>query len=808
MTRINTNVPSLVAQTRLQRSNDDLQNRLTRLSTGLRINSGADDPAGLIASEALRSEVTSLNKALSNTRRADQIIATADSALAQVNNLLNDIRGLVVEASSRGGLSDDEISANQLQIDSSLEAINRIAQTTTFQGRKLLDGSLDFTTAGGANISKISALNVQKANLGTSGSVGVDVVIESAATQASIEVENIPAGTNGTGTITLNNVAPNTQAETSSLTTASGGDYTISAKAGGVFDGTAGNAVSVSIVAGETTSLTQATTALQTAGAGGDFNVSVKSTGQFGGHYGNSLTLTMAAGNTSTAQAVSSGQAVNGAAAAYRIKAKSTGQFAGVAGNAVTVNINSTNAVGPVADASVAGNVLTIDVDDAASRSLASIKTALEADAQFMNDFEFEILSGNENTLFRSDGSDDVAGFALNGASSGADAAATVSLVGNALTITVDRNTARSLNSIRTALNSSAVFSNDFNFNVGINDNFDNTGVDDLGPTNFSGGTNVAAEASLTGNNLTITVSDNAASPVSLNSIATALASDSSFDAFDFNVAVNNTFSGAGADDVTDEDLDSGSAGTNTTLTDVISITSPATSKGNGTLTIVQETGLGAPTASVDGDGNITVTVDDAAATSLSQIVDAINDLDGYEAEVTTNNGDSTFTPTTDNFTKVNFSGASPGGLDADVVFELSSREGSEVFNVSAGTTIGQLVNQINLVSDSTGVTAEADGTTLQLRSLSYGSNAFVDLTMVRENIGGNFTPEVGAGVRSAGTDSVARSMGSMLRPTETYSRSTTFPSRSPWKWKLISRERRALQSPGVALSSSLVQTW
>ena len=55
MTRINTNVPSLVAQSRLQNSNQDLQTALTRLSTGLRINTGADDPAGLIASEALRS---------------------------------------------------------------------------------------------------------------------------------------------------------------------------------------------------------------------------------------------------------------------------------------------------------------------------------------------------------------------------------------------------------------------------------------------------------------------------------------------------------------------------------------------------------------------------------------------------------------------------------------------------------------------------------------------------------------------------------------------------------------------------------
>ena len=187
MTRVNTNVSSLTAQNRLQRTNSDLQTSLTRLSTGLRINSGKDDPAGLIASESLRSDITSINKALSNTQRANQIIGTADSALGQVSSLLNDIRGLVVEAANNGGLSESEIAANQLQVDSSLEAINRISQTTTFQGRRLLDGSLDFnTTIGGVNT--VSDLRIDSANLGSTGAVSVDVNISAAATQGQITV--------------------------------------------------------------------------------------------------------------------------------------------------------------------------------------------------------------------------------------------------------------------------------------------------------------------------------------------------------------------------------------------------------------------------------------------------------------------------------------------------------------------------------------------------------------------------------------------------------------------------------------------
>src|SRR5881227_4444147 len=103
MSRINTNVSSLIAQQNLATSQSQLQTSLGRLSTGLRINTGKDDPAGLIASENLRSDITSIKKAISNTDRANQVIATADSALGQVSGLLNDIRGLVTEAANSGG---------------------------------------------------------------------------------------------------------------------------------------------------------------------------------------------------------------------------------------------------------------------------------------------------------------------------------------------------------------------------------------------------------------------------------------------------------------------------------------------------------------------------------------------------------------------------------------------------------------------------------------------------------------------------------------------------------------------------------
>jgi flagellin len=202
MTRINTNVSSLTAQQSLAKSNEQLQTALTRLSTGLRINSGKDDPAGLIASEMLRSDIVSTQKAIGNTQRANQMIATADSALGQISSLLNDIRGLVTEAANSGAVSPDQIAANQLQVDSSLESINRIAQTTSFQGRKLLDGSLGFTTStADANMAHVSNLKINQAILS-----GADMDQD-----VTVRVASLGAAGNVYGTVGVAGTAASTQ---------------------------------------------------------------------------------------------------------------------------------------------------------------------------------------------------------------------------------------------------------------------------------------------------------------------------------------------------------------------------------------------------------------------------------------------------------------------------------------------------------------------------------------------------------------------------------------------------------------------
>lgn len=148
MSRINTNVGSMLAQRILSGQNKTLNKTLERLSTGLAINRGADNPAGLIASEKLRAEKAAITSAIGNAERADQVVNIAEGGLQEINGMLIDLQGLVTETANSAGLSREEREANQLQIDSILQTIDRIASTTSFQGTRLLNGTFDFTTSG------------------------------------------------------------------------------------------------------------------------------------------------------------------------------------------------------------------------------------------------------------------------------------------------------------------------------------------------------------------------------------------------------------------------------------------------------------------------------------------------------------------------------------------------------------------------------------------------------------------------------------------------------------------------------------
>ncbi|MEM8495410.1 MAG: flagellin [Planctomycetota bacterium] len=182
MSRINTNVSSLLSQRVLGQNNATLNKSLERLSTGLRINRGADDPAGLIASEALRSQQASISAAIGNAERADQVANIAEGGLQEVNSLLLEVQSRVGQSANDAGLSDDEKEANQLQIDSILQTIDRIAQTTSFQGTKLLNGTYDFQVTGQAATVEDARINAAKIDFGDTRDV--DVLVTQSAQQA------------------------------------------------------------------------------------------------------------------------------------------------------------------------------------------------------------------------------------------------------------------------------------------------------------------------------------------------------------------------------------------------------------------------------------------------------------------------------------------------------------------------------------------------------------------------------------------------------------------------------------------------
>lgn len=401
MTRINTNVSSLVAQKTLSRSNNDLQTALTRLSTGLRINKGKDDPAGLIASEILRSDIVATQRAVTNSERANQIIGTADSALGQVSTLLNDIRGLVSESANSGALSDEQIAANQLQVDSSLEAIDRIAQTTSFQGRRLLDGSLDFLAQniGSANVRAAGTFG-NAANATATGSFGTSsgaqATVSAAGTTGVVTFQAISGGTASNGieikyvnnsaatnsatlsgstlTITLSSIA--TAADVVTVINALSGSTGFNATAttaGAIFTSASAQGATFSATTAGGTNSNRISLSAVNAGAAYNANVALTIGGSATATYNtstNTLALTVSAGGT-TAELVNAINAggvfqasaqASGTTAAYTASTVSAATSGGLDSNTL---ILSASVGGPTYN----GLSVTVATSDGAARS-------------------------------------------------------------------------------------------------------------------------------------------------------------------------------------------------------------------------------------------------------------------------------------------------------------------------------------------------------------------------------------------------------------------------------------------------------
>lgn len=181
-TKINTNVSAINANRNLSSNNTALSKTMEKLSSGFKINRAGDDPAGLIISEYLRRDISGLNQAIDNTSRGLNVLATAEAALDEMNRLLITMRDLSIEASNKGALSQEEIDANQAQIDNAIESINRIANTTSFGTLNLLNGNLDYSLSG-VDINSVDDVKVTQAYF-TSTAKTVDYEVTTAAEKA------------------------------------------------------------------------------------------------------------------------------------------------------------------------------------------------------------------------------------------------------------------------------------------------------------------------------------------------------------------------------------------------------------------------------------------------------------------------------------------------------------------------------------------------------------------------------------------------------------------------------------------------
>ena len=160
---INTNVNSLTAQRNLSTSQSSLSTSLQRLSSGLRVNSAKDDAAGLAIAERLNSQVRGLGVASRNANDGISLAQTAEGALGKVTESLQRIRELAVQSSNATNSADDR-KALQNEVSQLRDEIDRVAKTTTFNGTKLLDGSLTGATfqigsGAGENITVASLTN-------------------------------------------------------------------------------------------------------------------------------------------------------------------------------------------------------------------------------------------------------------------------------------------------------------------------------------------------------------------------------------------------------------------------------------------------------------------------------------------------------------------------------------------------------------------------------------------------------------------------------------------------------------------------
>ena len=199
MSVINTNVMSLNAQRNLSTNSADLGTTIQRLSSGLRINSAKDDAAGLAISERFTTQIRGMDQAARNANDGISLAQTAEGAMGEIGNNLQRIRELAVQSANATNSSDDR-AALQKEVDQLLSEIDRVANTTNFNGTKLLNGdATSFVFQVGADAGDTITVNTPvDANIAT---LGGDVTVSTA---QSAPISGLGTGVVAAGSLTIN----------------------------------------------------------------------------------------------------------------------------------------------------------------------------------------------------------------------------------------------------------------------------------------------------------------------------------------------------------------------------------------------------------------------------------------------------------------------------------------------------------------------------------------------------------------------------------------------------------------------------
>ena len=175
--RINNNISALVAQGNLNKTQGGIATSIERLSSGLRINRGADDAAGLTISEKLRGQIRGLNRAVANAQDGISLIQTAEGALSEDASILNRLRELAIQSQSDSLTSTDRLEI-QKEVDQLVDEIDRISSTTEFNTKKLLDGTANALVSTDHN--DLRAHQVGDAGKMSAGDYEIDILLQDA----------------------------------------------------------------------------------------------------------------------------------------------------------------------------------------------------------------------------------------------------------------------------------------------------------------------------------------------------------------------------------------------------------------------------------------------------------------------------------------------------------------------------------------------------------------------------------------------------------------------------------------------------